>query len=209
MINLLEDIKSYLPKYLSEESTRELLREIGGFPDNISNSLYTNALKDQNVIFQGDGLKDMLVINLPQEKIDKVPSLVISNTCDISEGNSRVFPSNICYIPIFRLEKYIDSLRKRDIYDTDEKLINHIESIKKQYITQILFLPIGSGLQYEAIVFLDRINNCSNSAYPRLNLQNSRLFTLSTYGHYLLLTKLSIHFSRLQERVDRNSGKIL
>ena len=106
MINLLEDIKSYLPKYLSEESTRELLREIGGFPDNISNSLYTNALKDQNVIFQGDGLKDMLVINLPQEKIDKVPSLVISNTCDISEGNSRVFPSNICYIPIFRLEKY-------------------------------------------------------------------------------------------------------
>jgi hypothetical protein len=202
-MNLPGDISIYLPKYLSEDSTKELLKNIGEFPDNLSNSLYTGIL-DSCTIFQGDGLKSLKVINLPDEKIGEAPSVILSNTCDIEPGNKRPFPSQICYAPIFRLEKYINNLKQSDFYANRESLNQHVKQLKQQHITQILYLPAGCGLEYEGIVFLDRINNCRNSSISRNTLKQNRLFSLSNYGHYLLLLKLSIHFSRFQEKVDRN-----
>ncbi|MDR2809907.1 MAG: hypothetical protein LBB84_05030 [Tannerellaceae bacterium] len=205
-MNWRDDIHLYLPKYLSEESTKELIKNIGEFPNNISNSLYTNYLYDTHTVFQGDGLKSLKIINLPDMKIGEAPSIILSNTCDIEPSNKRPFPSQVCYAPIFRLEKYIDSLKQSDFFTNHESLNQHIERLKQQHITQILYLPIGGGLEYEGIVFLDRINNCQNRSISRDNMKQNRLFSLSNYGHYLLLTKLSIHFSRLQEKVDRNLG---
>ena len=201
-MNLTDDIRIYLPKYLSEESTKELIKNIGNFPNNISNSIYTNIL-DDNVLFQGDGLKSLKVINLPDEKIGEAPSVILSNTCDIEPSNERPFPSQVCYAPIFRLEKYIDNLKQANFFKNQSALDQHLDRLRKQHITQILYLPNGYGLEYEGIVFLDRINNCQNRSIPRDNLKQSRLFNLSNYGHYLLLIKLSIHFSRLQENIDR------
>jgi len=86
---------------------------------------------------------------------------------------------------------------------------NHLEDIRRQRITQIFYLPLGSSLGYEAIVFLDRINNCDNKSISRENLSQRRLFVLSDYGFYLFLTKLSFHFSRVQEKIDRNKGVVL
>lgn len=200
-MNIYEDIRLYLPKYLSEESTKKLLREIADFPNILDGSLYTNRLQNDNIIFQGDAIKELPVINLPDTTIKKTPSIILSNTCDIDEANERAFPSHICYAPIFNLEKYINAVKRIDKYKQEESLNQHIESIRKQYITQILYLPAGEGLDYEGIVFLDRINNCKNTIIERNNLKTKRLFTLSNYGHYLLLTKISIHFSRLQEKV--------
>lgn len=205
-MNIHEDIRLYLPKYLSEESTKKLLREIADFPNNISRSFYTDRLKNENVIFQGDAIDGLLVINLPDTTIGKVPSIILSNTCDIEIANERAFSSQICYAPIFNLEKYSNKLKETEKYKQEENLKQHLESIRKQYITQILYLPLGGGLDYEGIVFLDRINNCQNTIIEKSDLNAKRLFTLSNYGHYLLLTKISIHFSRLQERVDRNEG---
>ncbi|GHT72998.1 hypothetical protein AGMMS50262_03300 [Bacteroidia bacterium] len=202
-MSLKDDIRLYLPKYLSEESTKELIKNISEFPNNISNSLYTNALNN-DTIFQGDGLKSLKIINLPDTKIGEVPSVILSNTCDIEPSNKRPFPSQVCYTPIFRLEKYIDNLKQVNFYTDQYALNQHLERLKQQHITQILYLPIGCGLEYEGIVFLDRINNCQNRSISRDNLKQNRLFSLSNYGYYLLLTKLSIHFSRLQEKIDRN-----
>lgn len=206
-MNLTDDIRIYLPKYLSEESTKELIKDIGEFPNNISKSLYTNALDNKYTIFQGDGLKSLKIINLPDTKIGEAPSMILSNTCDIEPSNERPFPSQVCYAPIFRLEKYVDNLKQ--IFTSQDGLNQHVEQLKQQHITQILYLPIGCGLEYEGIVFLDRINNCQNHNISRDNLKQNRLFCLSNYGHYLLLTKLSIHFSRLQEKTDRNLGTVL
>lgn len=207
-MNIYEDIRLYLPKYLSEESTRKLLQEIADFPNNHDGSFYTNRLQNDNIIFQGDAIRGLPIINLPDTNIREAPSIILSNTCDIDEVNERVFPSQICYAPIFNLEKYTNKLKTIDKYRQQERLNQHIEAIRKQYITQILYLPAGGGLNYEGIVFLDRINNCKNTIIERNNLKQKRLFTLSNYGHYLFLMKISIHFSRLQEKVDRNEGVI-
>ena len=211
-----EDIKLYLPKYLSESSINELIENlknfpqniskdsnIKAFPDNISSSIYNSLLWYKETIFQGDGLKDFLVVNLPEEKIGKAPCIILSNTCDTDLNNKRGFPAQICYAPIFDLEKYKQKLIETKV-KTIEATEQHIQSIKNQYVTQMLYLPIGGALSYEGIVFLDRINHCDNKSILRDNITERRLFMFSNYGFYLLLIKISIHFTRMQEQQDRN-----
>jgi len=94
-MNLPNDISLYLPKYLSAESTKVLLEELRKFPDNLNQKFYTQHFLSKNVIFQGDGIKDFPVINLPDTKIGTSPVIILSNTCDVDLNNQRDFPSQI------------------------------------------------------------------------------------------------------------------
>jgi len=89
----IEDLKIYLPKFLSAESDHELFAGLKDFPNNIDTRLYTNFLTESEIIYQGDGINDMLVINLPNPEIKPVPSIVLSNTCDI--GNIKILFTRI------------------------------------------------------------------------------------------------------------------
>lgn len=198
----LKDIELYLPKYLSPEIEEKLFQDLIRFPDNIDDRIYTSYGIDPNIIFQGDGLKDLLVINLPDTTIKKVPSMVLSNTCDIDPENKRKFQSNIIYSPIMRLEAYRKRLLDNGMYGP-ESIESHLDTIRKQKITQIFYLPIGRQLKYEAMIFFDRLVSCDNESIDRENLEDKRLFTLSQYGHYLFLYKLSIHFTRIMEGIER------
>ncbi len=199
-----ETLKIYLPKFLSAESDKELFEGIKSFPDNIDSRIYTNYLENTNLIYQGDGIRDMLVINLPETKIGPAPSIILSNTCDIDIENQRMFPSQIVYAPILNLNKYINTLLTKS-NKSREQIDSHLKSIKKQEITQIFYLPKLEGKLEESLVFLDRLLNVSNKYISRNNLKNNRIFTLSNYGAYLFLLKLSIHFTRITDKVDRKS----
>ncbi len=203
----LGDLKIYLPKYLSAESERELFSGLKDFPYNIDERLYTTNLKETDIIYQGDGLTDMLVVNLPNTEVKPAPSIILSNTCDIDTHNVRSFPSQIVYAPIFNLKKYKDSLLKHST-KSKEQIDSHIGSIKRQEITQIFYLPeFGSSFK-ESLVFLDRVNNVANNTVERETIQKTRIFTLSDYGAYLFLLKVSIHFTRIQDKVERRSTKL-
>lgn len=202
MEDIFDDIKIYLPKYLSSEDTKRLFSELQVFPNNLDGRMYSDYLKNENIIFQGDGLTNFTVVNLPDMEFFNAPVMIFSNTCDIDNANQRLFPSNICYAPLFSLKSYRQELIDEKI--KDEKSINsHIEDIKKQRITQILFLPQGYKIPEDCIVFLDRLNHCNNNSISRENISERKVFILSNYGFYLFLIKLSIHFTRLQENVDR------
>jgi hypothetical protein len=200
----LDEIKIYLPKFLSAESDRELFKGLKDFPDNIDERLYTTYLQDTKIIYQGDGLNNLLVVNLPKSEIKPVPGIILSNTCDIDLQNERNFPSQIVYAPIFNLEKYRQTLLKNSKKST-EQITDHINAIKKQEITQIFYLPKFDGKLEESIVFLDRVNNMPNTLIERDKITSNRIFTLSDYGAYLFLLKLSIHFTRVQDKVERKS----
>jgi hypothetical protein len=154
----LEDIKIYLPKFLSAESEKELFEGLKKFPDNIDTRLYTNYLDDSKIIYQGDGIKDMLIFNISDKEIKPTPSVIFSNTCDIDLNNKRNFPSQIVYAPIFNLKKYEDALYKNS-KKSKEQIYSHIESIKKQEVTQIFYLPQIEDKIDDSIVFLDRVFN--------------------------------------------------
>lgn len=203
----LDDFKLYLPKFLSSESDKELFDSLKDFPKNIDSRIYTNYLSDTDIIYQGDGINDMLFVNLPNPDIKPVPSMILSNTCDIDLANVRNFPSQLVYTAIFNLTKYQETLYKNST-KTKEQIDSHIFSIKNQEITQIFYLPKVEGKIDDSIIFFDRVCNFPNKLVSRENLKEKRLFTLSDYGSYLFLLKLSIHFTRIQDKVERKSVNI-
>lgn len=201
MINL-DDIKLYLPKYLSTTSEQDLFKNLLDFPANIDNRVYSNLLFDNDIIYQGDGIDGFLVINLPNTKIKEAKVVILSNTCDVDINNVRMYASSICYTPLINLKKYIEILKIKNNASL-ERIDQFVQSLKKQKISQILFLPKGGKLDYDAFIFFDKINSCDNMNIKRSALKEKRIFTLSNFGLYLFLFKLSIHFSRIREGVDR------
>jgi len=199
-MNIKESIKQFLPKYLSETEQKKLLKEISGFPNNLDSRFYTKILKDDQTIFQGDGIKDLEVSNLPALDFLNAKCIITSNTCDIAPENKRLFESRLTYCPIVDLGKYITNLEKQKINKL--KIKNHLKDLRAQKITQILYLP-SNGTIKESIVFLDRINNCPSNLITSKNIKKRRLFTLSNYGFYMFLLKLSISFTSIGEGVNR------
>lgn len=202
-----EEIKKYLPQYLSSVSQDKLFEDLKNFPENIiEKKFYSLKLGKDKTIFQGDGLEGILVVNLPDVNANRAPVLVISNTCDIDPSNKRISPTRMAYAPIFNVEKYENFLIKDHVESerySKKAIKDHIESIKKQYVSHIFYLPKGSKLQNDSIVFLDRLNN-----HPLIGNDNGdpgkiKLFTLSDYGFYVFLLKLTIHFARIREGIER------
>ena len=109
----LDDIRVYLPKYLSSENYEQLVSELRSFPTNIDKRMFTSGL-ERNIIYQGDGLRDMPVVNVEDLGLGVKyrPYMVVSNTCDMDLANIRLFPTTILYTPILQLSKYIHILEK-------------------------------------------------------------------------------------------------
>ncbi|MEK6291772.1 MAG: hypothetical protein V4793_10355 [Paraburkholderia tropica] len=202
-MSLFDEAKLYLPRHLTETETKKLLEDIQAFPGNLDKRLYMSPVKeDEFAVLQGDGIDEMAVVNLPDPEVRQVPVMLFSNSCDSDLENSRPFPAALCYAPIFNLDKYLDKLRERK---PPEFVEDHERNIRRQALTQIFFLPGSGKLDGDSIVFLDRINNCKSVSFDRSRLPERRLFSLSNFGHWLFLLKLSIHFSRLTDKTKRNS----
>lgn len=204
----IEEIEKYLPQYLTAGASIKLFSELKDFPSNIDSRLYTQFLKDTPIIYQGDGLSGLPSVNLPDPKIGPVPGMILSNTCDVDESNKRFHDSRLVYATIFNLDKY-KNLLIRKFVDSGRKSIEdieeHINKIRNQYISHIFYLPaIGDNVKNESMVMFDTINNLSNKHIDRDDISKQRLFSLSDYGFYLLMYKLSIHFTRIREGVSRS-----
>ncbi len=203
-----EEIQKYLPYYLTDSARHSLLNELKSFPGNLDGRIFTSYLKEKGNIFQGDGFQDFLFVNLPDPTTGKMPAMVLSNTCDLDLKNERLFPKRVVYAPIFKLNKYRNALMEEHNgkEETKQSIDSHIDAIKKQKITDIFYLPKGEVLEDESIVMFDRLNNLPADYLSCEDIKQKRLFTLSDYGFYLFLIKLSIHFSRVKEEVNRSSG---
>lgn len=203
-----EDLKKYLPQYLSEESLKVLFKELDGFPNNFDKRVYTTRLNSERNIFQGDGISELPYLHLPSPEIKPLLAMVLSNTCDLDQTNNRLAQLRMVYAPIINLNKYENILLKEHVYTgkkTPESINSHISDIKNQYVSHIFFLPKGGTLEEDSIVFLDRVNNCPSNLIDSESIISRRLFTLSDYGFYVFLFKISIHFTRIREGVPRTA----
>lgn len=209
MMKIPDDIDLFLPRYLSDTSKETLIKELKNFPtDGSKDVIYTSALDGVDYLLQGDGVKDVDYVSFPDVKhVGKVPVILISNTCDMSIGNHRINDCRIMFVPILNLDKYQKMLLEKGI--SSKRIEQHINDIRSQYITQILYLPKGKagiGLGYEGIAFFDRALSIPLNDDVNRKFVSNKIFTLSDFGFYLFLLKLSYHFTRIQERIDRNSG---
>ncbi len=202
-----EEFKKYLPQYLSTEDQNSLLSGLKGFPDNFSKKSYSSRLQSQTMVFQGDGFSQMPHSNLPTNTIREAKSIILSNTCDLSRSNSRLFAPHIIQAPIIELKKYQKLLITLYV-DTQKKPIEsinaHIKSIREQSVSDLFFLPKTSSIE-DSIVQLSRISNLPSNYLSTDKITKNRLFSLSDYGFYVFLYKLSVHFTRIKEGVSRGS----
>ena len=202
----IEEVEKYLPRYLSALSTASLFSELKQFPDNIDKRIYTSKLKNDPSIYQGDGLNNLLCVNLPSLDARPLLGMIFSNTCDVVGENKRLFDARLAFAPIFVLAKYREALIQKYAHNNKrslESITGHIRDIKKQNISQIFYLPKGGGLEHDSIVFLDRVNNLPSSYFDEEQVRDNRAFSLSDYGFYIFLFKLSVHFTRVRENVQR------
>lgn len=205
-----EDIKLYLPQYLSSSEKDALIKELRKFPTNgTKDTIYTSALDKTKYLLQGDGIDQVPYASFPDTTQKRTSVILLSNTCDMSIDNlgSRLNNCRILYSPLIKFEKYEAILRSKYSGDKDQKRIdNHLKDIKSQHITQALFLPKGGNLEYDSIIFFDRAISIPLKEELTSEMSKNRIFTLSNFGFYLFLLKISIHFTRIQEKIDRNIG---
>jgi hypothetical protein len=199
MADQFEEFRAYLPKYLSAPAQENLFAELSQFPTNINQRLYTDRLRAQRTIFQGDGLRELPVTNLPEDRIQNASRvIVVSNSCDVNIQNQRVLGPKLMYCPIISLVKYERAVRESG----NNVPVNHFEDIKLQRISSLLYLPRYGDLD-ESVALLDHIVHYDVAALDIDEVVTSRVFSLSDYGFYLFVFKLSIHLTRIREGIGR------
>jgi len=131
-------------------------------------------------------------------------AIIISNTCDISFENKHSINSKQClFAPLIDFNEYISDLATSG-YEK-EKLEQFIQTVKAQLVTNLFYLPLFHKDNKEYVVFLDNV-----FWFPAIelnsyidNIQDNRITSLSHFGYYLFILKLSYHLCRLPEQCDR------
>lgn len=190
-----ESIQDQIPYYLTREDKENLVKALNNFP---RVNYYLNRYPQD--FLQGDGWTSLEVIRIEDGERKRVKGILLSNSCDIDITNKRDLPSRIIFSPIIRLSRYKELLM-RSIQDGN-RIENKIAAIKEQKVTALYYLPKGGALDDDYVAVLDDVHTIPLKRYIAQN-DKQKLFTLSQVGFYLLLLKLSVHFCRFQENIER------
>jgi hypothetical protein len=187
-----ETFKKHLPPYLTEDRKDGLVKELARFP--YISSYYLGKSYFKNEILQGDIVVDMEMYKYNNQTTIKTHGIILSNSCDIDENNDRYKEVFATFCPIISLDKF------KKFVETEGKDFKSIEDdIKKQRLTDIFYLPQESYLPCDYIALLSQ---ATSIPYSLLNKNNKR-HSLSQVGFYLFLFKLSVHYCRFHEGVQR------
>jgi hypothetical protein len=195
--DLFDQIRLFLPKYLTPVDQRQLFEELRRFPANPNLYLPPGTLSED--LLQGDGWQGLVAVDFTTLERKAISGVILSNSCDIEVQNPRLLPTNVLFAPLIGLGKYSTLLLEKG--RTQSQVEDTLRSIRTQEITSLFFLPNGAYGPSESLVMLDDIH-----AHPLMDFVHrarSQLFRLNQYGFYILLLKLSIHLSRFQEGVRR------
>jgi hypothetical protein len=197
-----ESLRQQIPYYLAAEDRQVLVEELkaivsGGTADYFL-SRYRDAFKAD--MLQGDGWRGFQLFLFDTGERRSVRGLVLSNSCDVDPENPREVPARVIFAPLVKLAAYKALLDESGI-DT-EKVEAKIDSIKAQKTTNIFYLPEGGPLEEDHVVRFDEAQSMPVAAHTA-SPDKEKLFTLSNTGFYMLVLKLSVHFCRLQEKVNR------
>ena len=198
----LESLQRHIPSYLTDEDQKTLVRELEAISSGGSAEYVLSRRNDsfnENTL-QGDGWRGFKLFDYDSGERRSVRGIVLSNSCDIDPNNTRDFPARILFAPLVKLSRYKSLLEESDIHS--EKVMQKIESIKAQKTTNMFYLPSGGALEEDHIVRFDEAQSMPLTAH-KMSAEREKLFTLNNTGFYMLVFKLSVHFCRLQERINR------
>lgn len=192
---LLAQFPAYLPYYLTSADKAALYRELKKFPDNPN--IYSTQI-EPDYAMQGDAWTSLKIRSFNDGALKSVSGVILSNSCDISSENQSHPDQNVVFAPRISLSLYQHALSASG--RSQGQIDNILGSIRSQQNSRIFFLP-RYGEQKDSIILFDDLH--SQPLIDFLEADNRRIFSLNNYGWYLFLVKLSIHFTRVQENIQR------
>lgn len=191
-------IEDQIPFYLSQEEKVGLAEVLKGWPRSIE--YYIKRYEDE--VLQGDAWTKLPIRNFATGELAHVDGIVLSNSCQIDVANDRHLPAKVTIAPLIDLEKYAALLESNGV--SKDQISAKLLAIKEQRVHNIFFLPAGSDIQKDQIAMLDDVFSFPVKALDQSGKgANRKLATLGMVGFYLFVLKLSIHFCRLHENVER------
>lgn len=191
-----KELQQFLPAYLTDDQKRLLAQELRTFRQGMP---YYTGLYPADTI-QGDGWTRLQIYDFDAGLGRSVRGIILSNSCDIAPDNNRAIPAKLVFAPLVPLQAYAEKLLEAGI--KMDAVAAKLESIRRQEVTSLFFLPAGYGLESEHIALLDDLHNVSVDKFAKDD-KRKKLFTLSQSGVYLFILKLSIHFCRFHDRIVR------
>ena len=197
-----ESLRQQIPYYLTSKDRQTIVDELkaisrGGTAGYFL-SQYRNAFRGD--MLQGDGWRGFQLFMFDTGKRRSVRGLVISNSCDVDPDNRRDLPARVIFSPLVKLATYETLLQKSGI--KKRQIDAKLAAIRAQKTSSLFFLPSGGPLTDDHVVRLDDAHSMPVAAHSA-TADREKMFTLSNTGFYMLVLKLSIHFCRLQEKVNR------
>ena len=197
-----ESLEQQIPHYLTAADKQVLVSELKAISSGGTADYFLNTLQDsfKADMLQGDGWTGFQLFLFNTGERRSVRGLVLSNSCDVDPANPRIVPSRVIFAPLVKLATYRKLLEVSGIERNRVK--EKIKNIMAQRTTNVFYLPVGGPLKEDYIVRFDEVHSMPVAAHVD-DGGRQKLFTLSNTGFYMLVLKLSVHFCRLQEQVNR------
>lgn len=209
-----ENFESLLPLYLTDTQKTRLKDGLLQFSTNRgeenSNSEidYSNftSKENSNYFRQSDLVREIrypfLNENYEYEK-KYSDAVILSNTCDISDENPHSLnKKQAVFAPIINLELLVEELNYNSEFSPDQ-IKSFQNDLKLQRISNLLY--ICDNGKDEFVAMLDKIfwfpTEELNEYLP--SISENKMFSLSMFGYYLFLLKVSFHFCRFPESLER------
>lgn len=200
-----ESLQQQIPYYLTAEDRQVLVQELWTLSKGGRAEYFISPLRDcfKADMLQGDGWRGFQLFKFDTGEKRSVQGLIMSNSCDVDPENPRDFPARVIFAPLVKLAAYEGLLRASGI--NTKRVDAKIASIKAQTTTNLFYLPAGGPLAEDHVVRLDDAHSMPVAAHINAP-DREKLFTLSNTGFYMLVFKLSVHFCRLHEKVNRKNA---
>ncbi len=183
-IDFVESMFPSIDPYKAEE-VKKTIKQFEDSGEKYQSFLYTPF----NYLAQGD-----IIGEIPFTRIDKngmqrenySKGLLLSNTCDAENDDTLIFAP---LLPVEKLKIDKNTIKKNTIYD-------------------LIYFPDYKMDDY--VVDLSIINTYSTKLINKLLEQDKikKTASLSDFGYYLFLSKLTIHFMRPEDTKVQNSREI-
>ncbi len=201
-----------LPSYLTNTAKGRIKEALEQFFDDTEQINYADfyTLEEHNFLMQSDVVHSVVGIDWDVNERTYtsgfIAALLISNSCDVTiENNRTVNSKEALFAPITLVESYLTLARENGA--SEEQLNTFRNTLQRQEYTNLFYLPPNPVNQKDYIVRLDKIHWVPQTELTGIisDLDNERFISLSDWGYYLYLTKLSLHTCRVPEELERKT----
>ena len=182
MLDSIAQIIDEMIPSVSAENLKEFKKDFQRYK--FDSTAFTSIPKSE-IIYQGDIIKDMPFTYYNRDGVQKNRKsfgMMLSYTCDMANLKKNVVFAFCIPVSHYKLSNFEDA--------------------KNQHITNLMFLPTQHILGDDLLVDFNLVTTHSSKFANRIIKNNNHLVSLNDLGNFLFLSKLTIHFFRVESPLE-------